>query len=414
MKKYIIILAAVILVLTLAVVLLLLIGGRGRERADDPDCRFAYTYTTKGSDILLTVKGKPDSGYAWTAVADISDSVTVTQESAGKRKSVFRISPAAAGTDAVKLALTKPGELPDCLYLITTVLYVNEDGELTVIGYSHAECGGLHHVTPETGSSYTYTSDDNGRLHLYIHDTVNEAWDVTADRKGIVSVELTDDDEAHFVISAAMPGTCTVYAHSNDSKTAVCLQVTAAESGVALVTDSSTVPYDKKDMEREKALADIENTYGKVVLPDGSKLENAGQFMLTDEMGMRRTPVRVSYEKDGITWQYVMLNLTRRSTLEAYFGEDASSITTTSVNGYDAVVIRTETEYRDTDEDGELQEDGELIRTVTVTVIWTNDNLCCCALQGENISVDEAVAAAQQICTLNPDAGVPERHDGAQ
>ena len=200
--------------------------------------------------------------------------------------------------------------------------------------------------------------------------------------------------------------------NSVGSETAIRLQVTAEDTGAVLVTGYSVGPYNARQEEIERELKEVERTYGKVTLPDGAFLRDVRKMTIKDENGMPRSPVSLFFDADGVSWQYVMLYPAQRTTLEAFYSPDAQSVEAASVNGREAVVICSETEYEDSDE----EEDGPtvMIHTDIVTVVWTNQNFCCCAVRGENVTAEQALAMAACMSELNPDAGLSDGYDGAQ
>ena len=389
MKKFFIILGISAAVLAAALALILILSSHQGKPADDPDCRFPYTFTEKDNGILVTVKGVPDEGCTWKLMTDGLSVVSAGEFTSGSKKTTFLVKPVSFGIQAVTLAMLADGAdgERDCRYTITIDFFSRADGSLMVQGSRHNEYDAKRRFEPTDGHPYAYGWGADGSLYVTIDRTGGQEWRSKADRSGIISSTLIQDtdeasDTAVFRLTRKGAGSVNVWFISEDGDAAIVMTVSVdEESGALTVTEHTCAAYDEEKQEQEKNKHDVEDTVGTIRLPDGASMTTCGLFSLRDEYGIIWTPARVVFTLDGIEWEYDAGLFGSVDALRAYCG-------LTEENAADAGVGTYQT-WTGTADD-------------LMSVVWAHEDGCVFALRAAGVTEADVLALAGRMDALNP------------
>lgn len=387
MKKFFIILGISVAVLAVALTLIIILSHSVGKPADDPDCRFPYTFTEKENGILVTVKGAPDEGCSWQLMTDGLSSVSVGDFKTDSKKTTFLVTPVSFGAQSVTLAMLADGAdgAQDCRYTITIDFMSGQTGGLSVLHSGHREYEGKRSFTSPDGHTYAYSFGTDGSLYVTIAGTAGQYWSAGADRSGIVdTVEVGEQEEetdtALFRISPTAPGSVNVWFVGTDVEQAIVMTVENT-SGVLTVTELTHTAYDAQQREQEKQRHDVEDKVGVITLPDGSDMTSCSLFSLRDELGIKWTPARVMFTLDGREWEYDAGLFSSADTLRAYCGLSDETASASVIGGHQAWV-------------GTADD--------MVSVVWTHDDGCVFAIRAADVTTQELLTLAERMDGLNP------------
>lgn len=387
MKKFFIILGISVAVLAVALTLIIVLSRSVGKPADDPDCRFTYTFTEKENGILVTVKGAPDEGCSWQLMTDGLSSVSVGDFKTDSKKTTFLVTPVSFGAQSVTLAMLADGAdgAPDCRYTITVDFISGQTGGLSVLHSGHREYEGRRSFSSPDGHTYAYSFGPDGSLYVTISGTAGQYWSANPDRSGIVSAAMAEEQEeeadtALFRLAPTASGSVNVWFVGTDVEQAIVMTIENT-SGVLAVTELTHTAYDAQQREQEKQQHDVEDRIGVITLPDGADMTSCGLFSLRDAMGIKWTPARVTFTLDGREWEYDAGLLGSPDTMRTYCGLSDEIAAVSAVDAYQAWV-------------GTADD--------MVSIVWAHDDGCVFALRAADVTTEDLLTLAKQMDGLNP------------
>lgn len=236
-----ILLAAAAAVLLLIVVLILALASGKSVPVDDPESRYPYTVELKGKNAEITVSGGTEDGYQWIASAsDMGEVLTVTEKSAGKKKTVFSVKPVSVGASAVTLSLEKetaPG-LRDTLYELQLSFSVSPDGSLVFAGSSHTEIASASDLGTVGSHPCSLSPQSDGTAVFYLGGLDDDLWYANSSDPSVISVKILETSLTYMTYEFAPcgVGSCTVTLSEADGNGRITLSLTVGEDASITLT----------------------------------------------------------------------------------------------------------------------------------------------------------------------------------
>ena len=269
-KRWLIPAAMMLAIILIAAALAFFFRGGGRKHTGGEETPYPYTWRAgKNGVISLELDRSAAPGYLWTASdAGALMSVAETQD-AEKSRTIFTLTPQAAGRTVLVFSLQREGDAADRIYEISALAETDESGRSLsseLLSISGKPLLGTVRGGEDTDYPYLVRMDEDGDLLLAIADNTSPAeetgqkdgdaeradqkdagWQCTSEDAGIAEVlgVITQESGAvAYLRSGPQPGTVRVHMTDSISGTQLNLELETDGSGeIRLLSHSLNVNH---------------------------------------------------------------------------------------------------------------------------------------------------------------------------
>lgn len=183
--------SGLVLVLIILILILMLMSGGKTSLAGNPDSRYPYTISVTAKGLELTVRGDFPKGYSWEGESENGNIISLSKTSKGSKSASFLIGPVASGAAQVRFYLYKEfiPELPDEIHEITVSVYVDENGQVSLVSHSDNEKKGLLGEDTDT-FSYRVGERPDGTLLVWVDNSkLHSTWTTSSSTSSVIVAE---------------------------------------------------------------------------------------------------------------------------------------------------------------------------------------------------------------------------------
>ncbi len=281
MKKLLIAVGIAAAVLAAVLAVITLTGGK-EIPAEDPGCKYEYSYTVKKGLVTVTVRGASEDGCVWTVGGFLPTVAEATVKDAGKNDAVFEIRYVGRGTTEVSLLQCSGTDPEDLRYELLLTVYADADGAISVIGCTHREYSPTVRGGEAGGISYTVNGRAGGGLAVRVQNAEPTGWKEAGEIADAVTVsELTEtEDGFSFEITgkSAAEGDLVLYSEEQGKKLTLRLRI-GGNLSVTLLSDAiGTYDPEKEVLDPEEH--EFRKLTGLTAFPQGTERSHVSVYDL--------------------------------------------------------------------------------------------------------------------------------------
>lgn len=314
MKKYLIVIAALLAVIMLAALIAVIAVTRTIPSGDE-DSLYDYGYRIGGGWLEVRITGEHEANTAWKGIGGAL--TEILEKKATDKKCVFRVTPENAGQQTARFLLSAGGEPEDIRYEITVTFRMDPAGKISVVSCGHRAYDGVHGGTDGDGRSYSFAENEAGEIRLVLKLPAEELWSaeiagdspavsILSEGTGGGKIEKEEEQqgarEYSWMIRPLEAGDAEVVFFSEKAGASVRLNVTAAQDRIT-VREHGFAAYRK---EPSPIPAEITEKVGALRLPDDAVFREC-KILTTESDGKEYEFASLIFDAAGQSYVYLVM-----------------------------------------------------------------------------------------------------------